>query len=105
MAIALGTFHREKTLQVLEDETGVDLSWISKARSVIHFAPELVDPVVAGGSLRQAYAVALQRKALQETRDREEAAALLKIRAFPELAGLVGSGEWTTAQAIAAIDA
>jgi len=61
---------------------GVSLTYIEYARAVYQHAPELVQPVIDGGSLEQAYAIAMANKQRQE--DEQQALARLK-RKYPDL--------------------
>jgi ParB-like chromosome segregation protein Spo0J len=72
----------------LELELPVAKGRLSEARTVLHFAPELADQVLAGKlPLNDAYAEARARKAAAETRD--EKMERLKKEA-PDLADLAG---------------
>jgi hypothetical protein len=66
------------------------------------YAPELVDAVLAGGSLEQAYGLAAARQAEKEA---ERRALRALRRTYPDLAAHVDSGAWSLPQAVAARDA
>src|SRR5207302_739800 len=79
------------------------------ARFVRDWAPDLVQQVIAGGSLRQAYDIAQQRKQREEeqarrelARQRAEAATFAALeRDYPEIAAKVTVDGWTVPQALA----
>ncbi len=63
MVAAKGLLLSNKTQQELATSVGVSQVYISFATIVVEYAPELVDSVVAGASLHEAYEFAHQRKA------------------------------------------
>lgn len=75
---------------------GVDVRRLSDASVVYKHAPEFVDDVIAGGSLEEAYGIAVGRKQQQE----KDLRVLRKLRAtYPELAVRVEAGQLTLADA------
>lgn len=77
---------------------------VVQAAMVLEHAPELVDAVIAGGSLDDAYARAQQRKAEKESLEKDVAAKAGYMREhYPFYADLVADKSLTLAQAIAAI--
>jgi hypothetical protein len=74
-------------------------SKVSEARTVRRYAPELIVSVMAGGSLDQAYQIALSRK---QQDDREQEAFAQLERNHPDLAARVRADEWSLMEALAA---
>jgi len=85
------------------NEAGTTQSYVSMACTVIEYAPHLVDQVLEGGRLTEAY----DKYALPEKRRRQEAATYLRnLRVtHPDLADQVETGTLTLAQAKAAAEA
>lgn len=94
-----------QTIREMADATFLSKTRISLAAVVIQHAPELVDAVIAGGSLDQAYGLAQKRKVERETRQQQESRDLVYLSRFPEYAEKVGAGLLTIAQALAAVAA
>lgn len=71
---------------------------VSEAFTVLTYEPELVDAVVKGGSLNDAYTIARAAKARKDAEARREASNLILLRdRHPDLAALVGAGTMTLA--------
>jgi hypothetical protein len=79
----------------------VSESRISYAVAVLKYAPDLIDQVMAGRSLDEAYEVALERKRQRDA----DLKALRRLRAtYPDLAGRVEADQIRLVDALAAAD-
>jgi ParB-like chromosome segregation protein Spo0J len=84
------------------EEAGTSQTRVVQAAVVMEYAPELVDQVIAGGSLDDAYRIARERKEALEQERRQ----LTGLRArHRDLALQVDASELTLGQALAAAEA
>lgn len=100
MVIARAAVISEKSQRAIAEEHGLSQSRVAYAATVLEFAPDLADSVVAGGlTLNKAYEQARDRKKAAEDRDLQ----LLRLRLdAPDLAEQVTEERLTLAEAIGA---
>ncbi len=72
MAVAVGCLESKQTIRAIEKETGIPNSMIAQANVVMREAPELVEKVLAGGRLDEAYNYAVDRRRQREKREEWE---------------------------------
>lgn len=107
MAVARACFETKQTVRGLSAATGVSAGRIGFASTVLQFAPDLADGIMAGSiPLDQAYEEARKRKTEAETRDEQAKRAqaeLARLKAeAPDLADLVTEERMKLSEAVAA---
>lgn len=102
MAAAKAGAFSESSLRQLEKATGVSNAMLAYASTILKFAPDLADGVLAGASIKEAYAEAQKRK--EAASSAEGRMRFLKKEA-PDLADSVSEERLTLGEAWAALSA